>query len=79
MVTLDAGESKLARCVEVKPIFKDEKKKCVPITSCVNVKWRSPKRSDPFGVTMLEQVGPKQSAISKLVNLRLIDATFSTL
>ena len=28
---------------------------------------------------MLEQVGPKQSAISQLINLRLINAKFSTL
>ena len=28
---------------------------------------------------MLEMIGPKQSAISQLYNLRLIDAKFSTL
>ena len=79
MVTLDAGATQLARCVEVKPVFKQEKDDCIPMSSCVNIKWKSPKRNDPFGITMLEQIGPGQSAISKLTNLRLIDATFSTL
>ena len=79
MVTLDAGANQLARCVEVKPVFKQEKDDCIPMSSCVNIKWKSPKRNDPFGITMLEQIGPGQSAISKLTNLRLIDATFSTL
>ena len=32
-----------------------------------------------MGVSMLEMIGPKQSAISQLYNLRLIDAKFSTL
>ena len=79
MVTLDAGASQLARCVEVKPVFKQEKEEMIPMSACVNIKWKSPKRNDPFGITMLEQIGPWQSAISKLTNLRLIDATFSTL
>lgn len=32
-----------------------------------------------MGVSMLEMIGPKQSALSQLYNLRLIDAKFSTL
>lgn len=79
MVTLNQDASKLLRTVEIKPVFKQEKLECVPMTSVVNVKWHAAKRSDPFGITMLEQVGPKQSAISQLINLRLINAKFSTL
>jgi len=65
--------------VKVKPVFKKEKEYRVPMTAVVNVSWWSPKRNDPFGVNMLEIIGPKQSAISKMMNLRLTDATFSTL
>lgn len=79
MVTLNQDASKLLRTVEIKPVFKQEKLECVPMTAVVNVKWHAAKRSDPFGITMLEQVGPKQSAISQLINLRLINAKFSTL
>ena len=79
MVTLNQDASKLLRTVEIKPVFKQEKLDCVPMTSVVNVKWHAAKRSDPFGITMLEQIWPKQSAISQLINLRLINAKFSTL
>lgn len=79
MVTLNQDASKLLRTVEIKPVFKQEKLECVPMTAVVNVKWHAAKRSDPFGITMLEQVWPKQSAISQLINLRLINAKFSTL
>lgn len=65
--------------MKVKPVFAIEKKQRVPMTSVVNVSWWSPKRNDPFGVNMLELIGPKQSAISKMMNLRITDAVFSTL
>ena len=71
MVTLNQDASKLLRTVEIKPVFKQEKLECVPMTAVVNVKWHAAKRSDPFGITMLEQVWPKQSAISQLINLDL--------
>ena len=79
MVTLDEWISTILRMVKVKPVFKKEKEYRVPMTAVVNVSWWSPKRNDPFGVNMLEIIGPKQSAISKMMNLRLTDATFSTL
>ena len=79
MVTLSEDGSQMLRCVEVKPVFKKEKLEYVPMTAVVNTKWYSPKRGDPFGTSMLELIGPKQSALSQLINLRLINAKFSTL
>lgn len=79
MVTLSEDGSQMLRCVEVKPVFKKEKQEYVPMTAVVNTKWYSPKRGDPFGTSMLELIGPKQSALSQLINLRLINAKFSTL
>ena len=79
MVTLDEWLSSILRCVKVKPIFKKEKEWRVPMTAVVNASWWCPKRNDPYGVNMLEIIGPKQSAISKMMNLRITDATFSTL
>ena len=48
MVTLNQDASKLLRTVEIKPVFKQEKLECVPMTAVVNVKWHAAKRSDPF-------------------------------
>ena len=79
MVTLSEDGSQMLRCVEVKPVFKKEKLEYVPMSAVVNTKWYSPKRGDPFGTSMLELIGPKQSALSQLINLRLINAKFSTL
>lgn len=79
MVTLSSDAGQLLRKVEIKPVLKDEREKRVPMSAVVNVKWYSPKRDDPFGISMLEMTGPKQSALSQLYNLRLIDARFSTL
>ena len=79
MVTLDEWLSSILRCVKVKPVFKKEKEWRIPMTAVVNCSWWCPKRNDPFGVSMLEIIGPKQSAISKMLNLRITDATFSTL
>jgi len=44
----------------------------------VNLTWFSPKRNDPFGVSLLDLTVDKQKANSILMNLRLIDAKFST-
>ena len=79
MVTLSEDGSQMLRCVEVKPVFKKEKLEYVPMSAVVNTKWYSPKRGDPFGTSMLELIWPKQSALSQLINLRLINAKFSTL
>lgn len=79
MVTLSSDAGQILRKVEIQPVLADEKKKAVPMTAVVNIKWYSPKRDDPFGISMLEMTGPKQSALSQLYNLRLIDARFSTL
>ena len=79
MVTLSSDAGQILRKVEIKPVLKDEEEKRVPMSAVVNIKWYSPKRDDPFGISMLEMTGPKQSALSQLYNLRLIDARFSTL
>lgn len=79
MVTTTQDAGKILRLVKINPVMKREKEDKVPMSAVVNVKWWNPKRWDPMWVSMLEMIGPKQSAISQLYNLRLIDAKFSTL
>lgn len=44
MVTLTDDGGELLRQVKIKPVFEDEKKTQVPLSTVVNVKWWSPKR-----------------------------------
>ena len=79
IVTVNAQKTRFLKMEEVKPVTKYEKAMGIAdIRSIVNVTWFSPKKWDPCGVALADLVIPGQKANSILVNLRLIDAKFST-
>jgi len=78
IVTVDSKMQSILRKEKIEPVTKEEKKLWVSIHTQVNVTWFSPKRNDPVWVSLLDLIVDKQKANSILMNLRLIDAKFST-
>jgi len=79
MVTVDSKMQEVLREVKIEPVTKEEKKSGkIDMRTQVNLTWYSPKRNDPCGVSLLDIVVDKQKFQSMLMNLRLIDAKFST-
>lgn len=78
IVVVSPNIDKLFKFEEVTPVTQEEKISWyVDIKSVVNVSWFSPDDS-PTGISLADLVEDKQKAQSILLNLRLIDAKFST-
>lgn len=69
----------LIRAVKIEPVRKEEKKTWfIDMRTQVWIEWCSPLRWNPFWVNKVDLIIDKQEANSQLMNLRLIDAKFST-
>lgn len=78
-VSIASETWELIRAVKIKAIRKEEKKTWfIDIRTQVIIEWFSPVRWNPCGISMVDLIVDKQSALSELLNLRLIDAKFST-
>lgn len=78
-VTILSGTKEVIRANKIEPVRLEEKETgFIDIKTQVEVEWYSPKRGDPCGVSLPDLVIDKQIADSQLLNLRLIDAKFST-
>lgn len=79
IVTVNAGCTEFLRKEKVSPVTETEKKtKRVEIDTVLNCKWFSPKRGNPFGVSLADLMRDKQFASKMLLNLRLSNAKFAT-
>lgn len=78
VVTL-SNNRELLRAEKVDPVRAEEKKSWfVDMRACVQMEWFSPQRWNPCWVSLIDLIIDKQTANSQLLNLRLIDAKFST-
>ena len=78
MVTLSQAWE-LIRAVKIEPVRKEEKKSWfIDIRTQVEVERSSPLRWSATWVSKVDLTVDKQKAVSELMNLRLIDAKFST-
>ena len=78
-VTTASETWEVIRAVKIKPVRLEEKKNgFIDIRTQVNIEWFSPIRWNPCWISMVDLIVDKQTALSELLNLRLIDAKFST-
>lgn len=79
MLTLDAWCREVLRAIKIEPVRAEEKKQgYVDIRTQVTVERFSPVRWNPCWISLVDLIIDKQTANSQLLNLRLIDAKFST-
>jgi len=65
--------------IEIKPVLDDEKKDTTKILFPIALKYISPLKGDPFGISFPDLLRDKQTAKSKLINLTLVSATRNAL
>ena len=79
LITVSSWGNILLREQKIEAVTKEEKKSGhIDMRTQVNITYFSPKRWDPFGVSLLDLTVDKQKGQSILLNLRMTDAKFST-
>lgn len=68
----------ILRAEQIEAVREEEKTDKIDIKTQVVIEWYSPIRWNAFGISMVDIIEDKQTAISELMNMRLIDARFST-
>ena len=79
LITTANHHSLIIWMVKIDPVFKEEKKDESKIIFPIALKYYSPLKGDPFGVSVPDLLRDKQGAKSKLLNLTLISATRNAL
>jgi len=79
IITTANEHTLIIRMRELKAAFEDEKKDPTRIGFPVALKYVSPLKGDPFGISYPDLLRDKQTANSKLINLTLVSATRNAL
>lgn len=79
IVTVDAGCNRILRKELVPPVTELEKETGhVKINTIYNCRWISPRRGNPFGDSIPDLIRDKQLASKVLLNMRMLNARYST-
>jgi len=79
LITTANNNTLIIRMLKIKAVTKEEKASPNKIGFPIALKYYSPLKGDPFGVSVPDLLRDKQSAESKLFNLTLISATRNAL